>query len=458
MGSVTYDFLADSLFFHKKSLQDNFNNESDQRLMKELEAYREHCVKNQNILIDEIKSKESTLKVFSSIEKMQLNLLKQTALYIDQFIIYDPLFRQTNFQSDMAKVTGQYLGYNQNESINKTNLSKAAKFLSQIKPMIAGDYVKVFPLSYHFEAPPQIPVNLPVDYYNGILPKSILNFFWENASIRSLKKDNTGKGGWVVEEDKLYPCRGIVIDFKESRFKHSMIYHLFQMEVMEYDEEKNQATYRQTLPDTPPSLDHFKAWVTQSVNSASKAYYDKAFKESYIATNLNSTYLCDNNFTNKLLSRNIDTNESISTFTANQMLNIELPFLDNIDIQKLMDVRNFEEDVFTNFRVELEKKFKDLRNENDEQVLKQKTEDIFHELNEVQAHKVKFKVEQMKKRLAANVSIGLGGLAGSVQTSGLSLIASAIYLAKGYKDYVKDKTQIKENPSFLLWKTRIKKK
>ena len=456
MGSVIYDFLADSLFFHEKSLKDNFRNESDKRLKKELEAYRKHCVTNQKTLINEIKEKKSSLKVFSSVEKMQLNLIKQTALYIDQFIIYDPLFRHTNFQSDMAKVTSQYLGYQQDEDIDRPNLTKAAKLLSEITPMVAGDYVKIFPFSYHFEAPPQLPINLPVDYYNGILPKPILEFFWKNASIRSMKKDNSGKGGWIVDENKLYPCRGIVIDFKESNFNHSMIYHLFEMEIMDLDEETGQTTFRQTLPETPPSVDYFKAWVTQSINRASKAYFDKVFKEAYIATNLNSTYLCDNNFTNKLLSRNFETNENISTFTANQLLNLELPFLDNIDIQKLMDVRNSEKDVFTNFRLELEKSFRDLRNESDEKVLKQKTENIFHELNEVQTHKIKLKIEQMKKRLAANVSIGLGGLAGSVQTSGLSLIATAIYLAKGYKDYVKDKTQIKENPSYLLWKTRKK--
>lgn len=456
MGSVTYDFLADSIFFHKKSIEDKFKKESNSRLEKELETYRNHCIKNQKVLIDEIRTRDSFLKVFSSMERVQLNLLKQTALYVDQFIVYDPLFRHTNFQSEIAKVTGQYLGYNQDEGIDKNAISKSAKFLREITPMVAHDFVKIFPLSYHFEAPLQIPINLPVDYNNGILPKPILEFFWEHASVRSMRKDDTGRG-WIVDKDKLYPCRGIVIDFKESNFNRSVIYHLFEMEVLEFDEKTGLATFRQTLPDTIPSKEHFNAWVTQSINSASKAYFDKTFTESFIAASLNSTYLCDDNFTSKLVSRNFETRETISSFTATQILNIELPFLENIDIQKLMDVREFEQDVFTNFRLELEKSFRDLRNEKDENILKQKAENIFHELNEVQNHKIKLKMQQMKKRLAANTAIGIGGLVGSVQTSGLSLIATAIGLAKGYKDYVKDNTQIKENPSYLLWKTRRKK-
>ncbi len=454
MGSVTYDFLANSLLLHHQSIENGFKNETNARIEKELQDYRKHCIDNYNDLIGEIKNRDSFLKVFSSTEETSVSLLKQTALYIDQFIVSDPLFPLTNYQSAMTKVTSQFLGYDSDYSVNKSKLTKAATFLKNVTPMVAGNYVKIFPLSFHFEAPKNVSINLPKDYYKDILPKEVLDLFWENASIRSLEKIPTG--GWHVVEDKLYPCRGIVVDFKDTGFSSSLIYHLFEMEIVEFDESTGKALFRQTLPDTPPDKDHFDAWVMQSINSASKAYFDRVFQENFIAANLNSTYLCDNSFSSKLISRNFEVKESIQTYTASQFVNVELPFLENIDIEKLMTIRELDSDVFTNFRLELEKQFRELRTITDPKQLELKTQNIFHELNEVQVQKIKLKVKHLEKQMGANSLLALGGLMGSIQTSGLSLLATAVALGKGYKDYVDYKEKVRENPAYLLWK--IKKK
>lgn len=455
MGSVTYNFLADSLFFHKDSLENEFANETDERIEKELQDYRNHCINNYEELIKEIVERNSFLKVFSSSDETPIKLLKQTSLYIDQFIIKDPLFNLTDIQSEMSTTTAKYLGYQNDGKIDRKNLKKATSFLKEITPMIAGNFIKIFPLSYHFEAPKQIPLNLPVDYYNGVLPKEIMQFFWDNVSVRSMEKLKNG-GGWQVIEDKLYPCRSIVVDFKDTFFESSMIFHLFEMEVMSFDEETGRATFRQTLPDTAPDLNYFNAWVTQSINSTSKHFFDKVFTENFIASNLNSTYLCDNDFTSKLISQNYNLKETIQTETASKMLNFDLPFLDNIDIDKLMTIREMDAEVFTNFRIELEKHFRELRTLTDPKIIQQKTENIFHELNEVQVQKIKQKIDYINKQVFVNSLIGVGGLAGSFSTCGFSLLATALALGKGYKDYTDYKEKVKENPSYLLWKIRKK--
>lgn len=455
MGSVTYNFLADSLFFHKDSLENDFVNESDERIEKELQDYRKHCIDNYEELIKEIVERDSFLKVFSSSDETPLNLLKQTSLYVDQFIIKDPLFNLTDIQSEMTTTTAKYLGYQNDGKLDRKNLKKASSFLKEITPMIAGNYIKIFPLSYHFEAPKQIPLNLPVDYYNGVLPKEIMQFFWDNVSVRSMEKLKNGEG-WQVVQDKLYPCRSIVVDFKDTFFKSSMIYHLFEMEIINFDEASGKATFRQTLPDTAPDLNYFNAWVTQSINSTSKHFFDRVFTENFIASNLNSTYLCDNDFTSKLVSQHYNTKETIQTETASRILNFDLPFLDNIDIDKLMFVREQDAEIFTNFRIELEKHFRELRTLNDPKIIQQKTENIFHELNEVQVQKIKQKIDYINKQVFVNSLVGVGGLAGSFSTGGFSLLATALALGKGYKDYIDYKEKVKENPSYLLWKIRKK--
>ncbi|UTF96836.1 hypothetical protein [Elizabethkingia anophelis] len=455
MGSVTYNFLADSIFFHKNSIENNFANESDSRIEKELQDYRNHCINNYEELIKEIIERDSFLKVFSSSNQTPLNLLKQTSLYVDQFIIKDPLFSLTDIKSDISNITAKYLGYQNNEKINRDNLKKASLFLKDITPMVAGNYVKIFPLSYHFEVPKEIPITLPVDYYNGVLPKEIMEFFRENVQVSSMEKLKSGEG-WQIMEGQLYPCRSIVVDFKEADYQASIIYHLFQTEVLDFDIKTRKATFSQTLPDTAPEINEFNAWVTQSINSTSKHFFDKVFKENFISSNLNSTYLCDNDFTGKLISQNYNLKETIQTETATRLINFDLPFLENIDIEKLMTVREMESDVFTNFRIELEKHFRELRLLSDPKIIKQKTENIFHELNEVQVQKIKQKIDYINKQVFVNSLVGIGGLAGGFSTGGFSLLATALALGKGYKDYVDYKEKVKENPSYLLWKIRKK--
>lgn len=92
MGSITYGFLADSILFHEKNLKNSFKDIPVDRLEKEIQEYRNFCIKNFDDLINEIKGRDSFLKVFSHQGETPLNLLKQTALYIDQFIIPDPIF------------------------------------------------------------------------------------------------------------------------------------------------------------------------------------------------------------------------------------------------------------------------------------------------------------------------------------------------------------------------------
>jgi hypothetical protein len=452
MGSITYNFLAESLFFHQDSIDNNFKNETEERIEKELQNYREFCISNYNEIVNEITKRDSFLKVFSSSEETSINLLKQTALYVDQYIVSDPVFSLTDPKSDMSNVTAKYLGYLNDGTIDRKKLKTASLFLKNVTPMVAGNYLKIFPLSYHFESPKQIPINFPKDYYNEILPKEILNFFYENVSVYSMEKMQ--KGGWQIIEDKLYPCRSIVVDIKDSNFKSSLIYHLTEIEVLEYNEETNIATFRQTLPDTIPEIEHFNAWVTQSINSSSKVYFDKVYKENYIAANLNSTYLCDNDFTSKLITKNFEVKESIETFTANQIVNFDLPFLENIDIEKLMSIRELDADIFTNFRLELEKNFRELRTLSDPQIIKQKTENIFHELNDVQVHKINQKIKHINKQIAVNSLVAIGGLAGGFQTGGFSLLATAIALGKGYKDYTDYKEKVIDNPAYLLWKIK----
>ena len=77
MGSITYDFLANSMLFHEGHLENDYHYISHKELENVLADYREHCLKNATVLTEEVKNYKSSLKVLSSLEKNNFELLVQ---------------------------------------------------------------------------------------------------------------------------------------------------------------------------------------------------------------------------------------------------------------------------------------------------------------------------------------------------------------------------------------------
>lgn len=452
MSHISYNFLADSLLFHEDSIQSNFSNESEARILQELESYRNHCIENMDELQNEVSKVDSSLKVFSMGQNgsIPMKLLTQTALYLEQFVIDDPIFPFSKETSNPSQdAFAQLLGM-KSTGLNKMKLAKTAYYLKAITPMVTGQYVKLFPASYHFERPIEIPLRLPINLDNDVLPEAIMTFFRSNAIVRSLKKDDDG---YTVEDGELHPCRGITIDFKNDESKLSTMYWLHESEFTPVEGSANEFIMKMSLPEHPPEKEQFDNWVTQSVNSTAKAYFDQVYKETFIASNLNSTYLCSGSFKASLISNTWDTKETVQSYTATQLFNTELPYLNTIDIDKLMQVRKYEANVFTNYRLALEQEFRELRLITDPVELEKRKENAIHELHEVQFEKIKQTINDIPRKMIVNATIGIGGLAAASAT-GLSLFATVAAMAKGYSDYQEYKSKALNNPAYLLWKTR----
>jgi hypothetical protein len=446
MGSVTYDFLADSILFNDKEIENEYSSLNDNQLEKILDDYRNHCLKNINDLTKEVIDNKSSLKVLSSIEEMPFKTLKQSALYFDQFIIYDPLFALTHQKSEAANVMSEYLGYERN-GLNRKKVVETVKLLKAITPMIAADFVKILPLSKEFEPPKDIPITLPKNYYADGLPKEIMDYCREKAIVRSMEKAN--KGWRILDKNDFTP--GIFINFEGLERNEGQIYNYFLQE-FEKTEDPNRFLTKMKLADYPMDKNIWDTWVFQSTNRSAIAVVDKIHYENIVATNLNATYLTDNIFTSNLLTQTLSAKETIETSSATQFMNIELPFLDKIDIDKLMTIRTYEADVFTNFRIELEREFRELRTVTDPKEIKMRQENIIHELGTVQVKKINQKLDSLKRKGFSDALILMGGIAGTVQTAGWSLLASAVATASGYKTYREYKDNLVRNPSYLLWK------
>ena len=446
MGSITYDFLSDSVLFDSREIDNLYKSLTDSQLENILNDYRSYCLSNIEDLTKEVIDNKSSLKILSSIEEMPYETLKQGALYFDQFVIYDPLFQKSTPRRQATDVMSEYLGF-QKHKIDRKKIAETAKLLKSITPMIAANFVKILPLSKPFEPPKDIPLNLPINYYADELPKELMLYCRERAIIKSMKQ--VEKGWQILDEQDLTP--GLFVTFQDIESNKGIIYNYFNQE-FERTEDPNKFRVKMKLADYPMDKNVWKTWVFQSVNSSAKAIVDKIYLENLIANELKATYLTADLFTANLLTTNLHVKETVETASATQFMNLELPFLDKVNIEKLMQVRTFEADVFTNFRIELERQFRELRTISDPYEIKLRQENIIHELADVQVRKINQKLSSLKRKGFVDAALLLGGLAGTVQTAGWSLLASALAAFTGYKTYQDYKDNLTENPSYLLWR------
>src|SRR5258706_12718918 len=92
MGTRIFDFLADSLLFDKTYLADAYSAIPERELRQELDRYREFCIDHRDELAAEV-LKTDRFRLFPGVERStDLTLLKQTSLYVEQYLLDDPLF------------------------------------------------------------------------------------------------------------------------------------------------------------------------------------------------------------------------------------------------------------------------------------------------------------------------------------------------------------------------------
>ncbi|OBQ35275.1 MAG: hypothetical protein AN485_14025 [Anabaena sp. MDT14b] len=448
MGSQTFDFLTESFLFRDDLINDNFRTFSEKEILNELNNYREFCLSKKSEIEKEVIKNTSNLNMLSGIEMPHLSSLKQSALYINQYLINDPIFSISYRENESSKAFKASLGIIE-EPIDRNRLSQLVSYVKQLTPMVAADYVKLLPINNFLEPPEQLPILYSENNFSDILPKSLLDFFHKNTTINSLERLPDYPQAICLKDLQL--CREIMINFN-NHTDRAYFYILYEPNIELLDQETGKFEAEMILPDEPPDIDSFTNWLNQSFHLSCKQVYDEVLWKNIIASNYGASYLVESQFVFDLLNQFFPAKNNIPTNTANILLDMELPFLENIDISNIMNIRMNHGEEFQNFRLHLEKQFRDLRLVKDPEERKIKAENAFHELNEVQIHAINQKMSQIKKtNVFLDGIIAVGSLLAAIPTSGWSIIATA---GRGVKPFMDSENQIKQNPAFFLWKVK----
>lgn len=450
MGSRTFDFLTESFLFDDSLIRDQFREIPEGEIVTELKRYRQFCLSvAPEIEAEILTSPRSNLRLFSGIKHVDLDLLKQATFYVHQHILYDPLFELTHEMNPEERPTtgtfNNFLGFSKH-SLNRKRLANVVAYLQALRPMVAANYVKLLPTSYFFEPPKEIPLTYSETGFQERVPEPLRQFFHDGAIVESVKEVD----GAMIIDGSLEIGRGIHIRFEDHDMREGYSYLLTPIESVGGEG----ATVELSLLKTtaPPEREEFEWWVFQSINQTAGRVYSRVLAENMFASKLNASYLSNSPFVFKLLEQIVPLQSDTSTNTTNAVLNMELPFIDNLDVETLMKVRTDEGEAFENFRVELDKQLRDLKLVSDPETLRIKTENVVHELMEVQVRQIDQKLASLKKKMFSEASVTAVGLAGAIQSSGLTLPIALLAALQGYKSLAEYQAQKKENPAFFLWK------
>jgi hypothetical protein len=449
VGSRTFDFLTESFLFDDSLIGDRFRDIPEAEILAELKRYRDFCLSVAPEIEAEISnSPESNLRLFSGIKHVNLALLKQASLYVHQHLLYDPLFELTHeFGPEKATTAAlnSFLGFNL-APFDRHSLAKVLGYLKALSPMVAADYVKLLPTSYFFEPPPNLPLTYSETGFEERVPKNLRQFFHDAAIVESVKDVDGAK----IIDGSFEIGRGIHVRFRDHGMQDANGYLL--LPVASVGGEGSTVELSLVKTAAPPDREEFDAWVFQSINQTAGRAYTRVLTENMFAQKLSASYLSDSPFVFSLLEQIVPTEAAIPTNTVNALLNVELPLIDNVDAETLMRVRTDEGEAFQNFRLELDSKLAELRLEADPDRLRAKTENVMHQLTEVQVRQIDQKLSSLKKQILSEAVITTVGLVGAVQSSGFTLPMALLAAFHGYKSISQYQSQKWENPAFFLWK------
>lgn len=219
--------------------------------------------------------------------------------------------------------------------------------MKAITPMVAADFVKFTPGGPLSGTQPEIPLYHSDNYFEDALPAEILRLFKEAAKVARLEKISPGR----ARPASLKPCRQIDIQFKGDLDGHGHLYVLRRIENATLKPgTENEFQMTLTLPDTPPEDGEFQGWVRQSVNQAARGVFEEVYRAAGVAAGLDLIYSTRSKLRFDALRCAFKPSTSIPVRNANAFLNLDLPFITDIDIEHLMQIRRDEGEAFSQNR------------------------------------------------------------------------------------------------------------
>lgn len=450
MSKICLNFLRNSFLYSYDLCDKMYTGYSDIEILNELQKYRKFVIDNFLSIKSEIKTDNKKLNTcVESFQKLPgQDLYRQLILYMDQVVIPDPVFEQTEVKTSLSKTMGEFMGMSKYDRFNRKSLIKSINYIREIGELIDNDFIVMLPMSLMHESPKDIPVRYSPNAFSDQIPVSILNYYRSIAHVYNLEKCDSGLR--LDRKKTLSLGTAILIDFEGQEHNSSGIYQYMEQEIVDLDEKTGRYKARMFIPD---SIDRqtFELWVNQSINQSANHHFEDRYKELVFSKQCGCMYLTQSDLTSKVISMCLE-KTSVESQLASLAMNIDLPITDPIPLHELISIRNNYGEAFHNFRTELNEKLLAIDSLADSELIQRELDKISYELINTQVEEVSKEYRKIMRTLKLDALAMVGSLIACIPTGGLTAVGCAAAFVRGLSDVGKYFTDVHENNGFFLWK------
>lgn len=429
MSNIAFDFLNESVLFQKA--EDNYKNISLIELTQELDKYKSYIKGKKEDIEKELV--DGNLKIIQSLqqhlEKPSMDEILQGSLFLDKYLIDDPLFSYNLADAELINENNRIMGFKEKTDDDlKKELSTNALYMKNLVDGVRCDtaYIKFYPFSLGFQYE-RIPYMRVPDLSIDDIDKNVYNWFSKKIDVINIDKQNR------LNKD-LSISNHIGICFKgDSDSKCNFARYQKPVNIFEVAGKK----YMVINLDYIPEKAEYDNWVHQEVITTIKEKLNFFVYRHNVCSKLNSPVILNNELEKQFYEMQFSTKKSnVHTFG----FDLNIPGLKKLDFKEAMEIRRSSFESFRSFQNELQKDSVLLSVINDEKKYDELMTDIQHKYD-IASKNVTSKLGMIKSIASDNIintaiaafSYYNTPLLATGVISGLSLLDA---LRKGRKDYL----------------------
>lgn len=438
-----YEILKGSnLFCPISNLEDAVNSltkEDIYQLSKDIVDFHK---KNIPIVIDDLKESRKAFNAypFAYNQKITTEFLRPLCLYAEKIVIQDPIY---NLLYNPAYVKPNF------EAI-KSSLQRQIPFLVEIEPLVKAGILHLFPL--RALQPPLL------EQISNSIETDLNNNLWKNKIVKNIKYQ------LYPESNLLFISLGKPIGNNYHCFRYGKFGNIVEDN---QDELKVEMFSPDSLLDNDLNIssEEIQSWISSEINNEIVRTTTALNENLFLSEALNTSMVTNHQLCDELLTMKGDIKSNNVGNLLPFLTKLRIPFVDNISLDKVVNLREKEQDSFLDFRLALQDmcmKIEKTNPSNAETV----TQQIIDKSIQPQIRELDRELKSIRTKAIIRgiprAALAFGTLVVSVSTGNqvLSALGSIGFLklfkdvTDEYSNYLSSKIKLKNNSMHFLWRVK----
>lgn len=436
MSNTAFNFLSNS--YLTKDSKESFLRKSLAEIEQELDEYRKFLNANKNDLDKEcIKDNEDSVEIsdFRILQKLpKQEEVFQKSLFLNRFVVDDPLQSSSFKNFDIINRDRQTRGFNViTEAEAKEKLWNKVQYMKGLLPGVNANvgYIKFYPLSKEPTNELLNFINIPDLSFPKEFPE-IYEWFLKNIVVKTVDDNQR-----IV--DLVEPCKQLAISFQNDGSGVFL-----------------PAFLNMQLQNIVPPISIYNKWKEDEVIKSIRDRYLELLRKNEFRIKFGAIVSTESEFEFNFLNSIIKSPASTTETKVLQVLTkLKLPSLASTSFEKVMEVRQFFDESFENFRKQLKDDIIYLQEIKDEKQL------------EAFSKELEKKYEAMIREIEGQIKFKFNFSGFDYFPTGIDiatmmttteqyplLLTGANILYKVYEGFVKQRGQAKNNQCYFLYKIK----